>query len=82
MRQIRERITQLLEQHGMERDKAAQIVDGAIQGTAALPLCDRTVRQLHDLEELFAELKERDIKVQKSINTKRKSIDSDSHLHC
>src|SRR5688572_479861 len=61
MCQIRERISQLLVQHGMQPEQADLVVTKAISG--ALPPADRTVRPIVHLEKLFAELKRRGIKV-------------------
>uniref|UniRef100_A0A914GTP8 Uncharacterized protein n=1 Tax=Globodera rostochiensis TaxID=31243 RepID=A0A914GTP8_GLORO len=62
MRQIRDRVVNLLVQHGLDRDEAMSVVAKAIHGSSAIPFAERTVRQLHDLEALFAKLKERGIK--------------------
>ncbi|KAL3103277.1 hypothetical protein niasHS_002463 [Heterodera schachtii] len=63
MRQIRDRVVHLLVQNGLERGESLNVVEKAIHGTSEVPFAERTVRQLHDLEGLFARLKELGIKI-------------------
>lgn len=63
VRQIRDRITQLLVAHGLAQPQAGAVVDDALRHSAGAPLTERSLRQLHDVQALFGELRRRGIKV-------------------
>jgi len=61
MEQIRERVVDLLVEHDMHRTAAQQIVHAAVLDCNTSS--SETLKQIHDLQTLFKELKEHNIKI-------------------
>lgn len=61
MEQIRQSVVQLLVEHDVSQAKAEQIVHAAVQDcNTSSP---ETLKQIHDLQALFEELKEHNVKI-------------------
>ncbi|CAJ0581437.1 unnamed protein product, partial [Mesorhabditis spiculigera] len=61
MRQIRDEITQLLMEHGLNREQAELIVSSTVVDCATHSA--DTLRAIHDLQSLFGSLKRHDVKI-------------------